>query len=1411
MGSMQVYTEITDPTAVNSALALNFISPTERNLVVAKTSLLQIFRIVEYEDAEDEFAPDETKDPEGGSDRRVYEGRDHEDSFTAESGMHLQRETIEKTSKLVLVTQFSLYGSVTSMVKIRIPTSKSGGDCLLVSFDSAKISLLEWDPAAHSISTISLHYYEGDEFKSPVIPESPINYLISDPKSRCAAFKFNHDLVAILPFRQKEDEELEIPDNDSFQYDLEDDDDDKKDSKQDTEMKDSTGEGKPSDTPYHPSFVLSASQLDESVEHIVDIVFLHEYREPTFGIVYQPQQSSVGMLERRKDPTQFIVVTLDLDQRASTSIMSAKNLPFDIFKAIALPPPIGGTLLLGEHEITHVDQAGKMLSVAVNSYAQQYSAFNMTDQSSLELNLEACLAVPLPNENGDILLVTIAGEFVILSFKTEGRSISSLFVRRVPTKDGYPFASAPCETLVDVGNRRLFLGSLDSDAVLWGYKRKGEKVSISQKSEVKFERDDEENAAEDDEDDLYGDSSVTPIAPRKASTGNISRGPVGEYLFRRHDRLQNVGPCREMTFGRTATAPDKLKLHHGVLPELELMTTTGRGVEGAVTVFNTAISPKVFTKFDFKDCQRLWAVHSKQMKKGQSAIPSSVSKGYEEQIGATEDYSTYLFASNASETLVYRVGTEFEALKDTEVETEVCPTLEFGTFQEGLRMAQVCETNVKVYDSDLQLIQIISTNDEDPDGGPHIVSASFADPYMLLICGDSSISVDQCQERTLELERLERPDVIQNTKYTNGCLYKPTGEGFGVDVESRVLCFLLTEEGTLQILSLPDFELKASLEHFDMTLQLVSPDETALRFHTARDEIEEIIVADLGDSISRSPYLIVKTKRDDIIIYEPFISNGICFRKIYNTVLPTISLSEGKAPSGPLVKIDDLGGYGVAFMPGDTPTFITKSSKSLPKLYKLQGGTVRSLSPFHTKETERGFLYIDAKGTARVCHLPEVSLEHTWLSHQVPLERTPLSLAYYDPKSVYVVSVVSTAKPEADDEDYQMEDGFVDETLLPDIEAGHLVMISPLTWTTTDRYEFPVHEIPFVVKAVELEISEKTKERKILIAVGTGLLRGENSPARGAVYVFDVIDVVPEIGKPETGKKFKLIAREEVKGVVSTLGGLDGYLLITHGQKCMIRGLKEDGSLLPVAFMDMNMHTTVAKTLDKMAMFGDVLKGVSFVGFSEEPYKMILFGKDTRQLSITAGDFMPVGTACYFVVADAQANIHVLQYDPENPNSIHGTRLLPKGEIYCGHEVKSICVLPKKKSLFTETEDDSMEEGQEEEEEDTEYMCMFCTMTGMFGTVSSIPESMYRRLNVIQGQITNTGEHAAGLNPRAYRAAKFRNLSPEPMRAILDGRLLGRWLMLGTGRRKELAGRAGTSEDMLREDLWFLQDATAFF
>ena len=140
------------------------------------------------------------------------------------------------------------------------------------------------------------------------------------------------------------------------------------------------------------------------------------------------------------------------------------------------------------------------------------------------------------------------------------------------------------------------------------------------------------------------------------------------------------------------------------------------------------------------------------------------------------------------------------------------------------------------------------------------------------------------------------------------------------------------------------------------------------------------------------------------------------------------------------------------------------------------------------------------------------------------------------------------------------------------------------------------------VKSMNLEISEHTHERRDTIVVGTSFTRGEDTASRGCVYVFEVIDVVPDPEHPETGRRLKLIGKEMVKGTVTALTGIggQGFLAVAQGQKCMVRGLKEDGSLLPVAFMDMQCYVNVAKELKGtgMCLFGDAVEGLWFAGYS---------------------------------------------------------------------------------------------------------------------------------------------------------------------------------------------------------------------
>lgn len=95
--------------------------------------------------------------------------------------------------------------------------------------------------------------------------------------------------------------------------------------------------------------------------------------------------------------------------------------------------------------------------------------------------------------------------------------------------------------------------------------------------------------------------------------------------------------------------------------------------------------------------------------------------------------------------------------------------------------------------------------------------------------------------------------------------------------------------------------------------------------------------------------------------------------------------------------------------------------------------------------------------------------------------------------------------------------------------------------------------------------------------------------------------MVPEIERPETSRALKLIVREETKGAVTAISdiGIEGFLLHAQGQKCIVRGLKEDCSLLPVAFIDVQCYVCDLKSVKGtgLMLWADAVKGLCFGGF----------------------------------------------------------------------------------------------------------------------------------------------------------------------------------------------------------------------
>ncbi|KAH2266319.1 mRNA cleavage and polyadenylation factor subunit, partial [Aspergillus fumigatus] len=1083
-------------------------------------------------------------------------------------------------------------------------------------------------------------------------------------------------------------------------------------------------------TPYASSFVLPLTALDPSILHPVSLAFLYEYREPTFGILYSQIATSHALLSERKDSIFYTVFTLDLEQRASTTLLSVPKLPSDLFKVVALPPPVGGALLIGSNELVHVDQAGKTNAVGVNEFARQVSAFSMVDQSDLALRLEGCVVEHISDSTGDLLLVLSSGNMVLVHFQLDGRSVSGISLRPLPTQAGGTIMKSAASSSAFLGSGRVFFGSEDADSVLLSWSSmpnpKKSRLRMSNVAEDREEASDDSQSEEDAyEDDLYTAEPETPALGHRPSAETTG---VGAYIFQTLDRLPNIGPLRDITLGTPASTVENTgRLIKNACSELELVAAQGSGRNGGLVLMKREIEPDVTASFDAQSVQEVWTA---VVALGSGALlPETLDKETSE-----------VFIADTQDLKPFRAP-EFNPNNDV--------TIEIGTLSCKKRVVQVLRNEVRSYDIDLGLAQIYLVWDEDTSDERMAVSASLADPYIAILQDDSTLMILQADDSG-DLDEVELNEAARAGKWRSCCLYWDKAEFFlstGPALKQGTRCelflFLLSIDCRL-------YQLISVIEGIDCLPPILSTELP--KRSTTREVLSEAVIADLGESWNPSPHLILRTESDDLVIYKAFASyikgeshTRLSFVKESNHTLPRVTTSEKEMQSNEKLSrprslriLPNISNFSAVFMPGRPASFILKTAKSCPHVFRLRGEFVRSLSIFDlaSPSLDTGFIYVDSKDVLRICRFPSETLfDYTWALRKISIREQVDHLAYATSSETYVLGTSHSADFKLPDDD-ELHPDWRNEVIsfLPELRQCLLKVVSPRTWMVIDSYSLGPDEYVMAVKNMDLEVSENTHERRNMIVVGTAFARGEDIPSRGCIYVFEVIKVVPDPEKPETDRKLKLIGKELVKGAVTALSqiGGQGFLIAAQGQKCMVRGLKEDGSMLPVAFMDMQCYVNVLKELKGtgMCIMGDAVKGLWFTGYSEEPYKMSLFGKDQGYLEVVAAEFLPDGDKLFILVADSDCNLHVLQYDPEDPKSSNGDRLLARSKFHMGHFATTMTLLPR--TMVSSEKAMANPDSMEIDSQTISQQVLITSQSGSVGIVTSVPEELYRRLSALQ-------------------------------------------------------------------------------
>lgn len=670
---MQCYTQLLSPTALSHSIALPLLHCEAKNLVVAKGSILQVYDVTS-------ISPSPTVDKQCSAN-------------TPARPTNADCETLSERIRLVLLAEYPVAAAITSMAPVKIPGSLSGGDALLISCKDAKMSLLEWDPENFRLGTLSIHYYDKAEIlTSQHISSCESSYYKSkvtvDPTGRCAALCFGSRHLAILPFP---DTSLNGTDEDAAAAD-------------DTIMLDheTTNGAHPTSTqtrtPYAASFVMSLTALDQTLTHPLDLAFLFEYRDPTFGIISSDRASSYAIRNQRKDILSYSVITFDVEQRTATTLLTIKGLPSSLTRLVPLPRPIGGALLIGPDELIHVDQSGKTTGIAVNEFARATSACALHDQSSLDLRLDHCLVGTLDPTSGTLLVALDSGRLALLAFQIDGRSVSGLQLHPVAQTHGGMLGPPSPTSITTLTHSSLLIGSDQGNHAVLSWSQLQPDLPSRKRDPSSLDDEDQGNASDDlegselddgDDDDLYG--GQVEHKGKRAATNSQRLSDPSRCVFRLDQSLQSLAPINSVCFGHTVTPQDNIS----PVADLGLVASVGRQSGSRLVALSRSLTPSTVLPSDMVDTKLMWALRPSKVHPGSAnGVPPATHDRFLVRHHATtegEDMTILLTIDHDGSTLPKEVdGTDFEREGET---------LDMAVLGGGSRIVQVRKSEIRIYDT----------------------------------------------------------------------------------------------------------------------------------------------------------------------------------------------------------------------------------------------------------------------------------------------------------------------------------------------------------------------------------------------------------------------------------------------------------------------------------------------------------------------------------------------------------------------------------------------------------------------------------------------------------------------------------------------------------------------------------------
>ncbi|XP_055081230.1 cleavage and polyadenylation specificity factor subunit 1 [Periophthalmus magnuspinnatus] len=736
-----VYRQAHSPTAVEFSVYCNFISSTEKNLVVGGTSQLFVYRIIH--DVESSSRSDK---PSDGKPRK---------------------------EKLEQVASFSLFGNIMSMESVQLVGSTR--DALLLSFKDAKLSVVEYDPGTHDLKTLSLHYFEEPELRDGFVQNVHIPIVRVDPENRCAVSLIYGTRLVVLPFR--------------------------KDTLAD-EQESGVGEGPKSS--FLPSYIIDVRELDEKLLNIIDMKFLHGYYEPTLLILFEPNQTWPGRVAVRQDTCSIVAISLNIMQKVHPVIWSLSNLPFDCTQVMAVPKPIGGVVVFAVNSLLYLNQSVPPYGVALNSQTIGTTAFPLRIQEEVKITLDCSQADFIANDKmvislkgGEIYVLTLItdGMRSVRAFHFDKAAASVLTTCMVTMEPGYLFLGSR------LGNSLLlkYTEKLQETRLEDAKEAQDEDKDKQEEPPTKKKR--VESSAnwtdEVDEIEVYGSEAQSgtqlatfsfEVCDSILNIGPCGNASMGEPAFLSEEFQSNPEPDLEVVvcsgYGKNGALS---VLQRSIRPQV-VTTFELPGCHDMWTVI--ASEEKKSSKPDDSE-ESTEAETSEETEEGEKREKTEKDK---EEKKESEEKSEppleddlkkhgFLILSREDSTMILQTGQEIMELDTSGFATQG-PTVFAGNIGENKYIIQVSPMG-------LRLLQGVSQLHFVPvDLGSPIVHCSVADPYVVIMTAEGVVTMfvlrtDSYMGKTHRLS-LQKPPIQTQPRVIALCAYRDVSGMF--TTETKVSC-----------------------------------------------------------------------------------------------------------------------------------------------------------------------------------------------------------------------------------------------------------------------------------------------------------------------------------------------------------------------------------------------------------------------------------------------------------------------------------------------------------------------------------------------------------------------------------------------------------------------------------------------